>query len=306
MKQIKKKYSFIVVGSWFVLLVSFLTFASCKTTPPPLPDETMEQENLAKDAEKARAGAIEKGADKTHSDLFLLADKRLTVAKGMVTSNRDEAVKEFRELVLVYKTLEKLAQAKQIKQDIDEMGFADLNPQMYKNAEDLYNDALSRCGKDEDGALKASEQALSLYGELCDKGFSTLIEQAKAEAKVAKEKCDSVNASRNMATEYNVAVKLYNEGAVMNKEKRYRQAYKSYLSARDAFNKIFDVAESRKKEAEAALKRAKAKMRESSALAKEADKASPLKAGVQGFGEVDSSSLENKDSDRQEVEEIAD
>ena len=46
-------------------------------------------------------------------------------------------------------------------------------------------------------------------------------------------------------------------------------------------------------------------MNESSSLAKEADKASPLKDGAEGFGELDVSSLENKDSDRQEVDEIA-
>ena len=45
-------------------------------------------------------------------------------------------------------------------------------------------------------------------------------------------------------------------------------------------------------------------MRESSSLASEADKASPLKDGADGFGDVDSSSLENKDSEEQEVDEI--
>jgi len=301
MKKMKQNKVF---GTVFLLLL--FVFASCKTTPPTRPDESNKQENLATNVEKARTEAIEKGADKIHAELFSKADKRLNSAKDLVKKDKEGAIKEFEELVLVYKALGNLAQAHQIKADIDEMGFASLDAEMYKKAEDLYNDALTKCMKDGEGAFRAAEESLSLYSELCDRGFSKLVDQAKNEAKAAKENCDSINASRSMTSEYNSAVKLYNEGAVANREKRYRDAYKSYLSARDAFNKTFKMAENKKKEAEAALQRAKEKMRESSSLAKEADKASPLKDGTQGFGEVDSSSLENKDSDRQEVDEIAD
>ena len=44
----------------------------------------------------------------------------------------------------------------------------------------------------------------------------------------------------------------------------------------------------------------------SSLLASEADKISPLEEGVEGFGEVDSSSLENKDSKKEDVDDIKD
>ena len=300
MKQIKTKLVAIIS------LLLLIMFASCKTTPPPRPQDEGLSENLAKDAEKARALAIEKGADKTHAELFSVADKKLKVAKNMVGSKREGAIKEFAELALTYKALANLAEAYQLKEEIAELGFANLDPDMYKKAEDLYKDALSRCTKDGEGALKTSNEALSLYDKLCEKGYAKLIDQARNEAKAAKNNCDSINASRSMTKEYNEAVKVYNEGASALREKHYRKAYKSYILARDLFNKTFKAAEEKKKEAEAALARAKAKIRESSALAKEADKASPLKIGAEGFGEVDSSSLENKDSDKQEVDEIAD
>jgi len=305
-KMKQNQYMLTVINAMFISWLFVLMMVSCKTVPAPRPDELEGKENLALATEKARAFAIEKGADKTHSELFSQTDKRFSVAKSMVEKNREGAIKEFGELALVYKVLANLAQALQLKDDIDEMGFSGINPEMYKKAEELYNDAVSRCEKDANGALKASEEALSLYNELCDKGFANLVEQAKNEAKLAKNNCDSINASRSMTSQYNGAVKLYNAGSVATKEKRYRDAYKSYISARDEFNKTFKMVEDKRKEAEDALNRARAKMKESSSLAKEADKASPLKEGTVGFGEVDSSSLENKDSDKQEVDKIAD
>lgn len=289
-----------------VLLCVVVSFASCKTTPPPRPEEPKRSENLASEVEQARTLAIEKGADKTHAELFKIADKRLNAAKAIVEKDRNGAIKEFAELTFVYKTLANLAEVSALKGEIDEMGFKDKNAEMYERAEKLYKEALDKCSKDGKSAFKASEDALSLYGEICDAGYAELIEAAKNEAKIAKERCDSVKASRSMASEYNKAVKLYNQGSASAKEKHYRDAYKSYISARDVFNSTFKMAEDKKREAEAALARARAKMKESSSLAKEADKASPLKDGTKGFGELDSSSLENKDSNREDVVEIAD
>ena len=303
MKCNKHKYDLVGMLSLFFIVI----FASCKTVPPAItPEEPKFQENLAKDAEKARVLAIEKGADKTYAELFSASDRRLQSAKSTVKTNREEAIKEFGRLVLIYKALANLAEAYKLKTDIDEMGFESLDPDTYRKAEDLYNDALARCRKDGEGAMKASEEALSLYGKLCDAGYAKLIATIKNEAKIAKNNCDAVKASRSMTNEYNEAVRLYNEGSAFEKEKRYRSAYTSYVSARDAFNRTFKATEDKRQEAEEALKKAKAKIMEASSLAKEADVASPLKEGTEGFADVDSSSLENRDSDRQKVEEITD
>lgn len=247
MKQNKYTYESIanLIGAMSLLLI--LIFTSCKTTPPPKPQEPIVQENLSLAAQKARAEAIKKGADKIHAELFSQADKRLEVAKALVGKNRDEAIKEFEELVVLYNTLGNLAEAHQIKADIDEMGFSTLNMDMYKKAENLYNEAVAGCGKDGNVALKASEEALLLYGELCDKGFATLIEQAKAEAKIAKKNCDSINASRSMANDYNEAVKFYNEGGVATKEKRYGMRISRILQPEMPLIKLLSWRKIRKK-----------------------------------------------------------
>ena len=41
-------------------------------------------------------------------------------------------------------------------------------------------------------------------------------------------------------------------------------------------------------------------------MASEADKISPLEEGTEGFAEVDSSSLENKDTKKEDIDEIKD
>ena len=147
---------------------------------------------------------------------------------------------------------------------------------------------------------------MSLYKSLYDRGYLELARSAKKAAREEKEKCDSIKASRSMAKSYNEAVQSYNTGNVYMTNKSYKEAYKSYVTSRDIFNETYKTVEEKRKEAVAALERAKEKLKASASLASEADKISPLTEGAEGFGEVDSSSLENKDSKKEDVDDIKD
>jgi len=298
----KIKYIFpLIIG------ISVIFLASCKTTPDVAQGPNLtEVENLAKEAEKARAEAIKNGADSSYPDLFKVADKKLSDSKAMVKTKREEAVKGFKEAIKMYQSLSNLAMSQQFKKEIDELGFADHDPDKYGKAQKLYDDALNKYGKDVDGSLTSSNEALSLYHTLCDIAYTDLASKAKEMAKEAKEKCDSIKAFRNVTASYNEAVQLYNNGSVYFNGKHYREAHQSYMDSCNAFNKTYEIAEVKRKEALSALARAKAKVNESSSLADEADRASPLRGNAEGFGEVDASSLENKDSEQGDVDEIKD
>lgn len=298
----KSKHIFyLIIGSLLIF------FASCKTTPDVVEDsDTGMLENLAKEAEKARAEAIKNGADTSYPDLFKIADKKLNDSKSIVKTKKNEAIKGFKEATKMYQSLSNLAMSQQLKKEIDDLGFVDYDPDKYGKAQKLYDEALNKYGKDMDSSLTSSSEALSLFHALCDIAYTDLADKAKQMAKEAKEKCDSIKASRNITASYNQAVQLYNNGSVYFNGKHYREAHQFYMESFNTFNKTYETAEAKRKEALSALARAKAKMNESSSLAGEADRASPLKGNAEGFGEVDTSSLENRDSEKGDVDEIKD
>ena len=297
------KYRYIILSFAFLPLL----FSSCKTTPqaPEAPIPTIE-ENLAEEAEKARAKAIENEADKLYPDLFAMADKKLREGKSLEKTNKDEAIKTFSIATTMYNTLTNLSIASKLKKEIDDMGFIDKEPDKYNKANSAYEKALSEYGKDIGASFKDSEMALSLYEDICNLGYIDLIEGVRSIAKAEKEKCDSINASRSQTRFYNEAIGSYNQGSRLFKEKHYRNAYMAYKASAEQFGKTYKTAEEKMREARAALARAKAKLQESSSLAREADRASPLADNAEGFGELDSSSLENRDSKKEEVDEISD
>ena len=305
-----------------ILLIIFsIFFIACKTTPKAVePSSNVEQqeddstsereedgrliEKISKEAEKARKEAIENGADKSLSSLFEKAEEKLRLARE--AKDKKDGIKKFNEAKSMYQTLSNLAKCLEYKKEIDENNFKEHNPQNYDEAENLYASAIEKYGIGDFSSLSDSEKSLSLYKALYDKGYLELARSAKKMAREEKGKCDGIKASRSMAKNYNEAVGLYNTGNVYMTDKNYKEAYHSYLASGNVFGETYKVVEEKRKEAVAALERAKEKLKASSLLASEADKISPLEEGVEGFGEVDSSSLENKDSKKEDVDDIKD
>ncbi len=302
----------------FLLIIFSILLIACKTTPKVVePDDesssvvkksdNKEDElinDIAKEAEKARKEAIENGADKSFSTLFEKADEKLRLAKE--ASNKKDGTRKFEEAKNMYQTLSNLAKCLEYKKEIDENKFQDYDLKKYDDANLLYTRAIEKYNAEDFSSLSDSESALSLYKSLYDRGYLELARSAKKMAKEAKEKCDSIKASRSMAKNYNEAVGLYNTGNVYMTDKHYKEAYKSYIDSGNTFNETYKTVEEKRKEAVLALERAKEKLKASSSLASEADKISPLEEGTEGFAEVDSSSLENKDTKKEDIDEIKD
>ena len=304
-----------------ILLIIFsVSFVACKTTPKAVePVGGMEEDSnkgkkgnedlsdkMKKEAEKARREAIENGADKSLSSLFEKADEKLRLAKEASLKDKKDGAKKFEEAKNMYQTLSNLAKCLEYKKDIDENKFQEYDQKKYDDAGSLYASAIEKYNIGDFSSLSDSENSLSLYKSLYDKGYLELARSAKKAAREEKEKCDSIKASRSMAKSYNEAVQSYNTGNVYMTNKSYKEAYKSYVTSRDIFNETYKTVEEKRKEAVAALERAKEKLKASASLASEADKISPLTEGTEGFGEVDSSSLENKDSKKEDVDDIKD
>lgn len=307
MFEVLMKYKLIL------FLIVIVSFVACKTTPKAV-DSIVEKSNnnednevvdkLVKEAEKARKEAIENGADKSLSLLFGKAEEKLRLAKEAYIKDKKNGAKLFDEAKNMYKTLTVLAKCLEYKKEIDENKFRDYDQEKYDEAGKFYASAIEKYNAGDFSSLSDSEKSLFLYQSLCDKGYFELANSAKKLAREAKERCDGIKASRSMAKEYNEAVGVYNVGNVYMTDKNYREAYKSYIASGNIFNKTYKMVEERRKEAAVSLERAEKKLKESSSLASEADKISPLSEGAEGFGEVDSSSLENRDSKKEDVDDI--
>ena len=301
------------------LLVMVLAIG-CKTTPKVVDSPSEDSPNVvknsnvnkdegalnksAREAEKARKEAIENGADKSLSSLFEKADKKMRLAKESSLKDSKAGMEMFDEAKKMYQTLTNLAKCLEYKKEIEENKFQKHDPKKYDDAGNLYSSAIEKYNAGDFSSLLDSENALSLYKFLYDKGYFELASAAKKVAREAKEKCDSIKASRSMAKDYNEAVGLYNTGNVYMTDKNYKEAYKSYTASGNVFDETFKTVEEKRKEAIIALERAKEKLKASSSLASEADRISPLAEGTEGFGEVDSSTLENKDSKKEDVDDI--
>ena len=299
------------------LLVMFLLVA-CKTTPKVIDDDTLGTPTVvekndrdkeavdesAKEAEKARKEAIENGADRSFSSLFEKAEEKMRLAKEASAKDKNDGMKMFSEAKSMYQTLTNLAKCLEYKKEIEENEFQNYDQERYDNAERLYASAIEKYNATDFSSLSDSDEALSSYRSLYDKGYFEFASSAKNVAREAKEKCDGIKASRSMTKNYNEAILLYNTGNVYMADKNYKEAYMSYVASGNVFNETYKIVEEKRKEAVQALERAKEKLKNSSLLANEADKISPLTEGMEGFDEVDSSSLENKDSKKENVDEI--
>lgn len=304
-----------------ILILLVIVFAiGCKTTPKALDSSGTDSPNVvensnggkdeealnksASEAEKARKEAIENGADKSLSSLFEKADKKMHLAKESSIKDKKAGIGMFDEAKKMYQTLTNLAKCLEYKKEIEENNFQKHDPKKYDDAQSLYSSAIEKYNNDDFSSISDSENALSLYKSLYDNGYFELASAAKKIAKEAKEKCDSIKAARSMTKNYNVAVGLYNTGNVHMTDKNYKEAYKSYTDSGNVFDETFKTVEEKRKEAVIALERAKEKLKASSSLAGEADRISPLAEGTEGFDEVDSSTLENKDSKKEDVDDI--
>ncbi len=301
-----------------LFLFILISFIACKTAPtavnpPPVKSDniienTNEEEQavskMAREAEKARKEAIENGADKSLSSLFEKADEKLRLAKDISIKDKKEGLKKFEQAKNMYQTLTNLAKCLEYKKEIEENKFQDYDLQKYNDAEHLYAEAIEKYNMEDLSSLSDSEQSLSLYKSLYDRGYLEFANSAKKLAREAKEKCDGIKASRSMTKNYNEAVGSYNVGNVYMTDKKYKEAYMSYTASCNTFNEIYKIVEEKRKEAVLALERANEKLKESSSLASEADKISPLAEGTEGFDELDSSSLENRDSKKEDVDSI--
>ena len=261
------KYRHILI----LLIIFSVSFVACKTTPKAVePVGGMEEDSnkgkkgnedlsdkMKKEAEKARREAIENGADKSLSSLFEKADEKLRLAKEASLKDKKDGAKKFEEAKNMYQTLSNLAKCLEYKKDIDENKFQEYDQKKYDDAGSLYASAIEKYNIGDFSSLSDSENSLSLYKSLYDRGYLELARSAKKAAREEKEKCDSIKASRSMAKSYNEAVQSYNTGNVYMTNKSYKEAYKSYVTSRDIFNETYKTVEEKRKEAVAALEREK-------------------------------------------------
>ncbi|MBQ0003741.1 MAG: hypothetical protein KBT21_09430 [Treponema sp.] len=301
----------------FALMAGLLIFASCKSTDQETAEEVTEQteqqveeqteeqtaeqtgeksfEELVSEAEASRAKAVEAGAEKYYADQLKITDEMLLAAKE---SKDSEKVKDVNNR---YLALEKAAQTRALKAQIEELGFAEQHRVAYDAAGKLYDELEAAIADGADGMtmLKCAEVAYGAYYAIYYDSFKKLAAAERNEAIAQKKNADSVKAGVARKDEYKADAQLIQDGDNHFVTKNPAKAYDCYKEAKEKFAALFNDVSEKRAEAQKRIEEAKAKVLDAEQFAGEADDVAPL-----GDEKIDG--IEEKDAVLLEEENFAD
>lgn len=323
----KKEHKILI----FLFTITVIFLISCKSKPQTVPGEKpkpKEGQTQAADTEKAqlrnelaaiegengklkkaREKAVSLGADTVYPELLAATDELAQKAKtDSENGNLKDALAKYKEAIEQYNTLSNMLENSAMREEIEQNDFKGLMPEYYTEAEELSKNAaleLENTAPNYKTVKEKAERAGMLYEKILTAGYFGSAKSIRAEARKAKEKCDSIKVARSRTEEYNKAVLTYNTGKVYAEENKYKEAYNSYKTARDLFLGLYDEVFVKRQEASTAIDGATKKQRESSKLAREADKEAPLAPAAKGFEKDEKLELEDKSSPTSsKIEEI--
>lgn len=302
---------------WYILCVSVLLFgfSSCVSKPdskpaqkpdpvmPVEPENNEEKEKAARLLEelaKVRAEAVSLKADTMYPAQFQSADNTADEARKQYESNAIAAAQQSAQRAIAqYRTLINQVKIAELKAKIDKDNLSSHDEASYKKAEDLAAKISGLYESDPTAAFETSEQALNYYETVKEAGFASLVNDAKRKADEAQARCDSVKASAAMKDQYAKTVNRYRAAGIAAGNKKYEQAYTTYMTAADEFNGIYEKVKAKRVQANDAMERARVRQEASSKLAQEADREAPLPENAEGFSEepVDLESLQHSTTD---------
>ncbi len=310
----KLKHIFFVTGA-----VSVLFLASCKSTEEPaVKDEVPEEKpsavetpaevpadfsdanaKLLEKVEAARNKAAEAEAEKYYPDQFAAADRLYESLKNNVAGDNSRSyAPEAGDLVARYESLANAAQARAMKDKVDEMQFNEVDKIAYKAGEDALNkyNALGPDGNSGD-MLAESKVALEAYTAIFNKGFVALAGRERQAALDAKKQADSVKAGVAQKEVYTKASDTFKKADSSYVTKDIVGAYNGYKSSKETYINLYETISAKRAEAQAAIERAKKRVADAESYSIEADSIAPLTEQVNG--------IENEDAVLLEKDELA-
>lgn len=294
-----------------ISVISVLSLAACKTPPaeePEVKDETPVVETpaetpsdfsesnakLLEKIEAARNKAVEAEAQKYYPDQFAAADGQYDALKNSIANDKaSDYSSQAHDLAARYNALANAAQAKSLKEKVDEMKFNELDQAAYDKGEDALKQFDSFAADGNAGKmLEQSELALAAYTALFNKGFVALAGRERQAALDAKKQADSVKAGVSQKETYTKASETFKKADSSYVTKDIVGAYNGYKSSKETFLNLYETIYAKRAEAQAAIERAKQRVAEAESYSVEADSIAPLTEQVSGIEDENAVLLE--------------
>ena len=258
--------------------------------------------------EAAREKAIDAGAPTTAPTLFKATEKIYETEKAVVESGAIEDLSPvLNDLLARYQGLENIAQAKELKDEIDENNFASFRQATYDEGNRLYTTLTNPLSVINSGAdyNKDAAQAEADFRLVLKTAYSSLAKDERTAAYNAKLQADSVKAYISRKDAYTHAVSMYRNGE-LRRSVDPKAANESYKTAKEEFLVLYDEISKARAQAQKEIDDAKKRVTESESTAVQADKDAPLgNQPVEGIEDENAKLLEDDDfSDAEQPAEI--
>lgn len=163
-----------------------------------------------------------------------------------------------------------LAQAKDLKQKVDDWGLGDYAPDDYAAANKDLQAGEDSYGKDNAASKKSLDSAITGYNAVIAKGGPQYLAKGQSDAETSKKAADDLKASVAVKDDYAKAEETYQRAVKEKNALDIDAAAKDFSAARDEFDAVAKTAQQKK---DAALQAMQSAQEEQSASQQKADDA---------------------------------
>ena len=167
---------------------------------------------------------------------------------------------------------QELAQAKSLKEKVDEYGLGDYAPDDYAAANKDLQAGEDSYGKDNAASKKSLDSAITEYNAVLTKGGPAFLAKAQAKADASKKAADDLKASVAVKDDYGKANDVYQKAVTEKGSGDIANASQDFDSASQQFDAVAQTAQQKKDAATQAMQAAQAAQSTSQQGAADAEK----------------------------------
>ncbi|HAE23438.1 MAG TPA: hypothetical protein DCG47_14130 [Spirochaetaceae bacterium] len=220
----------------------------------------------------ARDRAIDSDAQLRSADAFSAAETLNEQADAALAAGKNrEAAELYRKAIFAYDAAEKRSRALVVKENIDWYDYGQYDAGNYTLAGEKIALADGLIAGDPEGANDANAEALRRYNLVLKKGWELNAGSKRRLAEGYKKDSEAIKAQVAVRSEFAQANAVWNEALQAYAAENYEEASDLFSEAEELFKAVYEVAASKRANAEAAIKAAAERAERSGAIAIEGD-----------------------------------
>jgi tetratricopeptide (TPR) repeat protein len=145
------------------------------------------------------------------------------------------------------------AQAKELRQLIDDYDLDAASPAAYQAAEESYQKGEAAYGKDNAAAKTAFQEAIKGYQDVISDAFPQLVGRRQSEVDAVKQAADELKASVAVKDKYAAALSVYDQAKAAREAGNFEEALKLLDEAEELFEAVYSEAKAKKERAEQSM-----------------------------------------------------